>query len=127
MYDFSLSLIIERTVFSLDSLNSAGKLNLQVVIEKRGKREDRELSRHFQKVKSQGTYYVNKERIDSYGFGFHFRDKKDNINGLQLADLVAYPIARYVIDPERANPAFDLIDPKFYRQEGKRFGLKIFP
>jgi len=31
----------------------------------------------------------------------------------QLDDLVAYPIARHVIEPERANPAFEFWSPRF--------------
>ncbi len=38
--------------------------------------------------------------------------KKENINGLQLADLIAYPIARYIIEPERANPSFEIFKNK---------------
>lgn len=126
VYDIALSFIIERSVFYLDSINDQSK-DLQVIIEKRGKKEDTDLNRHFQKVKSQGTYYVHSQRILNYGFGFHFRDKKENLNGLQLADLVAYPIARYVLDSKRANPAFELFENKFYKRDGKRYGLKVFP
>jgi hypothetical protein len=35
-----------------------------------------------------------------------------NILGTQIADLVAYPIARHVLDPQKANPAFDIVKPK---------------
>ena len=48
-------------------------------------------------------------------------------NYLQLADLVAYPVARFVIEPKRANPAFDLVESKIYEKGGKRYGLKIYP
>lgn len=125
VYEIALSFIIERAVFYLDEIKDANALD--IVIEKRGKKEDSQLQKHFQKVKGVGTYFVKPERIKKYGFGFHFRDKKDNINGLQLADLVAYPTARNVIDPHRANPAFDIVEPKFYSKNGKKYGLKIFP
>ena len=58
---------------------------------------------------------------------FTFKNKKENINGLQLADLVAYPIARYVIEPNRANPAFDVLVPKIYRTNGGLDGLRKYP
>jgi hypothetical protein len=45
----------------------------------------------------------------------------------KLADLTAYPIARHVIEPKRANPAFEIIENKFYEKNGTRYGLKIFP
>ena len=49
------------------------------------------------------------------------------LNGLQLADLAAYPIARYVNDKERTNPAFDIIKSKIYNKGTKLYGLKEFP
>ena len=66
-------------------------------------------------------------RLTDYKLSIVFREKRENINGLQLADLIAYPVARYVIDQERANPAFEIIEPKIYAKGGKRYGLKIFP
>lgn len=127
-YEIALSFIIERAIFYLDSIYAKDK-TLSIVIEKRGKKEDEALKSHFLKLKSLGTYYVTPERLASYEVGIEFKDKKDNINGLQLSDLVAYPIARYVMDKERANPAFDVIVPKFYTRAGKWLGvgLKIFP
>ncbi|TXE10759.1 DUF3800 domain-containing protein [Gelidibacter salicanalis] len=126
VYELALSFIIERTVFYLDSLVSAKK-ELHIVIEKRGKKEDKKLEEHFQRLMARGTGYVSAERLAALNMKIAFKDKKENINGLQMADLLAYPIARYVIDKDRANPAFDLIEPKFYKKGGKRYGLKIFP
>ena len=56
----------------------------------------------------------------------------ENIAGLQIADLVAYPIARKVLDPERQNLSFDVIRAKIRHKPGevKRllgYGIKIFP
>ena len=44
-----------------------------------------------------------------------------------LADLIAYPIARYILEPDRINPSFEAFKNKFYEKAGKRYGLKIFP
>lgn len=44
-----------------------------------------------------------------------------NIIGTQMADLAGYPIARHVLDPNKANAPYEIIRPKFCRQ------LKIFP
>jgi hypothetical protein len=57
-------------------------------------------------------------------------DKKHNSTGLQLADLVAHPIARHVINPAQPNRAYELIEPKFRRGPNGQvhgYGLKIFP
>lgn len=126
VYEIALSFIIERTVFLLD--DRAGKPHrLDIVIEQRGKREDARLHEHFQRLYSRGTGYVSPERIQTYCKSIEFKTKGDDVGGLQLADLVAYPIARYVLDPQRANPAFDVLAPKIYTTRGQRYGLKVFP
>jgi hypothetical protein len=50
-------------------------------------------------LKSTGTRYVKAKHI-SYWLPnkLEFRGKSENINGLQLADLIASPISRNVID-----------------------------
>lgn len=126
VYELALSFIIERAIFCLDEVINTEK-QLEIVIEKRGKKEDKKLEEHFQRLLSRGTGYINAERLKSVRIKIVFKDKKENINGLQLTDLVAYPIARYVIEPNRANPAFDILSSKIYSKNGRRFGLKKFP
>jgi hypothetical protein len=65
------------------------------------------------------------ERIRVYGTDSEFKAKMENVSELQLADLSAYPVARYVMDPTGANPAFDVLEPKSYKKGGKRYGLKV--
>ncbi|MDD2798888.1 MAG: DUF3800 domain-containing protein [Bacteroidales bacterium] len=126
VYELALSFIIERAVFYLDDIVDADK-ELEIIIEKRGKKEDKKLEEHFQRLIARGTGFVSPKRLNHYKLKIDFKSKKENINGLQLADLIAYPIARYVIEPGRANPAFDQVEPKIYSKKGKRYGLKIFP
>ncbi|MFY8068621.1 MAG: DUF3800 domain-containing protein [Flavobacterium sp.] len=126
VYELALSFIIERAIFCLDEVTNTEKL-LEIVIEKRGKKEDKKLEEHFQRLLSRGTGYVSAERLKEVRIKIVFKDKKENINGLQLTDLVAYPIARYVIEPKRANPAFDVLCNKIYHKNGLRYGLKRFP
>ena len=125
VYEVSLSFIIERAVFYLDSTGNAS--GLDIIIERRGKKEDNKLANHIGLLKDIGTYYVKPDRIKHYGFKAYFYHKWKNINGLQLSDLLAYPISRHIIDPERANPAFDVLEDKFYSKNGKKYGLKVFP
>lgn len=125
VYQVSLSYIIERLVFYMDDLPGAN--NVSIYIEKRGKKEDTLLATHLQKVLARGTFYVSSERLNKLIKGFKFHDKQQDIIGLQIADLIAYPIARHVIDPQRANPAFDIFDDKFYWKNNCRYGLKIYP
>ena len=126
VYELALSFIIERAIFSLDEIADTEK-QLNIIIEKRGKKEDKKLSEHFQRLLARGTGFVSAERLKEVNTKIFFKDKKENINGLQLCDLLAYPIARYVIEPKRANPAFEVLAGKIYSKNGKRYGLKIFP
>lgn len=126
VYELALSFIIERAVFYLDDQSEPNK-ELEIVIEKRGPKEDKKLGEHFQRLIARGTGYVNAERLKYLHLKITFRDKKENINGLQLADLLAYPTARYILEPKRANPAFENFENKFYTKNGKKYGLKTFP
>ena len=126
VYELSLSFLIERAIFCLDEKVNENK-KLEIIIEKHGKKEDRKLEEHFQRLLARGTGYVSAARLKEVDTSITFRDKRENINGLQLADLIAYPTARYVIDPKRANPAFEIFEKHFYRRGTKRYGLKIFP
>lgn len=125
VYAISLSFLIERAIFFLDSQSQPAEL--EIIVEKRGKKEDLQLLTHYNEIYSRGTYYVKPERIHQYKTRLRFKAKKENINGLQLSDLVAYPIANYIINPERVNLPYKLIEPKFYNSKGKLYGLKEFP
>lgn len=128
VYGLSLSFIIERTIFFLDSRKVDLKdIELHIIAEKRGKKEDSCLLNYYNEVLDRGTYFVNSGRIKNYFKDFEFKAKVDDIIGLQIADLIAYPITRYVLDSEAYNHSFDIIEPKIYTQNGKRHGLKIFP
>lgn len=123
VYELCLSFIIERAIFYLDDIKEDNYL--YIVIEERGKKENNKLKEHFNKILSKGTGYVVPERLKKVKLAF--RAKRKNINGLQIADLMAYPIARYIMDKSRANPAFDLLSQKIYQKQGKMFGLKTYP
>lgn len=125
-YDIALSFVIERMVFLLEGLRLVDK-EVLIILEKRGKKEDRKLAEHFETIRSKGTFYISKARIEHCNIELEFRDKKENIPGLQLADLIAYPIARRVIDANANNASFAVFEDKIYQRSGKRYGLKIFP
>lgn len=125
VYEVALSSIIERAVFCLDEIDLDSK-QLEIIIEKRGKKEDKQLSNHFLLLISRGTSFVSAQQLKELNVKIHFRNKKENINGLQMADLFAYPIAKYVMDPKKANPAYDILSSKIYMKKGKQYGLKIF-
>lgn len=120
-YSLSFSFILERLIFDCDEIKNCSEI--EIIIEKRGKKEDSYLESALQKTISNGTYYVVPERFGRLISCINFKSKKENDNGLQLADLVAYPIARYILNDKEPNPVFFLINNKI-RKNGD---IKIFP
>ncbi|MBL7781580.1 MAG: DUF3800 domain-containing protein [Saprospiraceae bacterium] len=128
VYSISLSFMLERLIFFLDKKTDVKSVH--IAIEKRGKKEDNKLLKYCNMVCDRGTYYVESHRFKSIIGGFHFVDKKQNVNGLQLSDLVAYPIATHVINPAKANPSFDIVKGNFYVNPSGDYmgwGLKTYP
>lgn len=120
-YDLSLEYCLERVYRFLEEKNQKNKVT-HIILESRGKEMDAVLEAAFnlivQKNISQTTYPLQ----------LLFVDKRVNLIGLQIADLAAHPIGRFAVDPNRENPAFDILKNKLYKypnHQGK--GLKIFP
>lgn len=118
-YNLGLLFCLERATKYLDEQGQK-ELLTYVVVEARGKKEDAELELEFRRMITQ--------RKGLAKFDIIFSDKKSNGAGLQIADLVAHPIGRNVINPKQENRSFKVLEKKFYKYpnyEGK--GLKIFP
>lgn len=101
-----------------------------VIVERRGRLEDRELELEFRRVCD--GHHSGKE---SWPFDVVFADKKANLTGLQLADLVARPVGVSYLRPAQANRAFQLLMKKFYCDGGREkvgkayegIGLLVYP
>ena len=105
-------------------------LQTHVVVECRGKKEDIELELEFRRI-CDGENATKKH----LPFNVVFADKKTNLTGLQLADLVARPVGLSYIRPAQKNLAFELLRNKFYCAGGRarlgtgyeNVGLMIYP
>ena len=128
-YDLSMEFILERFVkFYLKSNDRAA-----IILESRGKNEDRELLKHIKKIFDNGTRYATKEELKRIK-GVYFNEKwckeenyKKSYFGLEIADLVAHPISMYNIKGDK-NLAFKCIEDKIYnypQYTGR--GIKKFP
>ncbi len=125
VYGLSLSYLIERSIFCIDEVNQSAIID--IIFEKRGKIEDRTLTKFYNSLRVTGTKWLSPERLQNHIGNFTSRAKKDNIIGLQIADLIAYPIARKVLNPEIPNPAFDIIKSNIYSSHGVMLGFKVIP
>ncbi len=91
VYGLSLSYLIERSIFCVDNNDNEGSPEISVVVERRGKKEDNKLLDYYNGLRNRGTKWVEAYRLRSRVRDFGFKNKRDNIIGLQIADLIAYP------------------------------------
>ena len=127
-YTICLSYILERLIFCTDQNSNTSTVS--ITIEKRGKKEDKQLLAHYNSVIDRGTYHVNADRFKQRIVDFKMMAKRDNNIGLQIADLCAYPIARYVLNSKEPYIPFKIIEGKIRKGSNGKiegYGLKIFP
>jgi Protein of unknown function (DUF3800) len=105
-YDLALTSCMERLQRVLIAKGQADRRTV-IVVERRGKAEDDELELTFRRVADGANAVGPMPNLD-----ICFMPKSHNSTGLQIADLVAHPIARHVIKPDQPNKAFEVVAPK---------------
>jgi hypothetical protein len=124
-YLLSLNVLLERFYFELKYKETNG----YIIAESRHETLDNELELAFLNLKISGTLYVSGTNIKNRINAFNIRDKKENIAGLQLADLVVTPVGRYVLG-KKIKEDFRIIERKFRRFSWGGYkgpGLVILP
>ncbi len=123
-YMLSLDCIVERFVFELEGINQSGI----IIAESRNSILDNELELAFLNLKVQGTSYVSASKVKKTITQLSIKDKKENIAGLQIADLIASPIGREMLG-KRNQIDYKIIERKYRNKEGKflGYGLVVLP
>jgi len=98
-YHLAMGFCIERLYCLLEREGALGGLT-HVIFEARGKREDDELELEFRRVCDGQNFYNKRIPLEIV-----MADKRVNSSGLQIADLVARPIALSVWHPGQQNRA----------------------
>lgn len=122
-YHIALAFGLESLYRHLEDLGCREGIT-HMMFEKRGAKEDAELELEFRRV-CDGHNAVGRR----FPFEIILADKKCNSPGLQVADLVARPIGRHILDPAQPNRAYDVLSRKFRRgPDGsvQGWGLKVF-
>lgn len=122
-YHLSLKHCLETLYEFICEQNQTDKITF-VIVEGRGKKEDEELELEFLRICGGDNKFQK-----SLPFKIKIVSKQVNSSGLQLADLVARPIGRYILDKTQTNRAFEILRQKFYavsKNEDPK-GLKHFP
>ena len=123
-YHVAMQFGLERIFYFLQNKQQTGK-KTHIVFERRGRKEDDELELEFRRLLDKNQTKGMAQSLDII-----FADKKANSTGLQLADMVARPIGRYLIDPQQDNRAYEVLKDKFRTSpQGvvKGWGLKCYP
>lgn len=125
-YCLSLEFIFERIIKMSKTSDK-----IIVILESRGKEEDKLIHHHIVKLLNHGTYYCSSKEFNIFK-GVYFNpklspDNQKSYYGLEIADLCAYPLYRYAINKQKTIPT-EIILKKldcFPYYKGK--GFKIFP
>jgi uncharacterized protein DUF3800 len=101
-YHYCQEILVERYVSSMEGVDKVG----DVLAESRGTRPDRELKDAYQAIYEQGTDWIRGEvfqrRLTSKEL--KIKRKADNVAGLQIADLIAYPSFKATLARQRKEP-----------------------
>lgn len=127
VYGLSLSYLIERSIFCVDNKGLQSMPEISVVVERRGKKEDRQLLNYYNGLRNRGTKWITASRLKDRIRDFEFKNKKDNIIGLQIADLIAYPITIHLLYPERENLSYEAVKCNIFCENGLLLGQKVIP
>lgn len=94
-YHYCLSVLLERYCGLLNFHNSRG----DVMAESRGGEEDKKLKIAYINIYDNGTWFRSSNFFKNVltSKEIKIKPKTTNISGLQLADLIAYPIKRNIL------------------------------
>lgn len=124
IYRYSLGILVERFCLEIGDSANGG----MIYAETRRPDLDHELNLAWEKIKRSGFGYAKANTIDRRIVDLSLKDKRLNIEGLQLADLVVSPIGRAVAGKPKHDD-WRVVESKFRRVNGSHMGpgLKILP
>jgi hypothetical protein len=105
-YEIALKFCLEDVAYILAEQGQQAKLT-HCIFESRGKKEDKQLATAFNLITKENLF-------DDMDLTMKFASKDHNSTGLQLADLLARPIALNALRPNQQNKAYDIINSKYY-------------
>lgn len=126
VYGLSLSYLIERSIFYVDNQQLENP-QISIIVERRGKKEDSQLLNYYNGLRNRGTKWIKPDRLRNHIRSFEFKYKRDNIIGLQIADLIAYPITQHFLHPDRPNRSYDAVRHNIFSDNGVLLGQKVIP
>ena len=124
-YLISLDVLVEIFCFDVGDVSGGGS----IVAERRDPLLDRTLELAWSNLKVQGTRRIQGRVVRERLSTLKLLDKKDNVAGLQLADLVVSPIGRYVLG-KPTKEDWEVVSRKLRRSPSghvENYGLVVLP
>ena len=121
-YKYAVKVILERLVHPIQK---RGIKRVNIIAESRGNNEDRDLELEILRILRNGTEFRSSNDFNPF-CNPTFVKKENNVIGLQIADLMAYPAGRYVINSDGPNRAFEIVCEKFLGGS-QRYNFVILP
>jgi len=125
-YMYSLDVVVERFCKELGAPDEGF-----ICAEMRNPGLDRDLKSAWDNIRREGTNFASAAEIDEKIVHLTLKDKKPNIAGMQLADLVATPIGRGVLRlPTKPDEVSRLVVKKKFRRVGgqhRGYGIVELP
>lgn len=125
-YNLCFRFILERAVMYL----GRGAETMILRAESREGHNDKKLAEVYEQFRQKGfEKFITPDEVRRKLVDLSFNQKSQNVAGHQIADLVAYPIGKWVLDSAKENKPFQIIEPKLHKKNGVYLncGLKIFP
>lgn len=99
-YHYCQEVLLERFILWLETKGKTG----DILAESRGGKEDKRLKDSFNRLYRSGTEFVSAEKFQNYltSCQLKVKNKSNNIAGLQIADIIAYPSYRYMLKLKEA-------------------------
>lgn len=104
IYCMLLTFMVERFLaFLMEGKKSQGR----IVAECRGRKEDNKIQLWYSRILEYGTqFYRNWQFQKALPTAVEFREKRDNIIGLQISDWIAQPMAKIIQYPDGSQDKF---------------------
>lgn len=125
-YSLCFRFILERAIMYLGRDTE----NMILRAESREGHNDKQLAAVYESFRQKGfAEFIKPDEVQRKLVDLSFNQKTQNVAGHQIADLVAYPIGKWVLDRTKENKPFEIIERKLHKKNGQflNYGLKIFP
>ena len=91
-YEIAISFLLQRCIYCLSKVYTRTPKKLNIILEKRSPELDAKIENHISALMTFGDKYISSQDYSQYGHSVEFANKYQDYAGLQIADLMAYPI-----------------------------------